>query len=211
VALGPTQRLTELSTRNLPSGKARSTRKADNLAAICEPIAWKLWEPWRLTTLLASTACYRDSLMTGHIRNTAFSVKYITCTLLFEAQGWYYEVQLAKLFWWSKTPLGSFAPFKSPLVGGLVLRTLSWLYSRRKNHVGLNLVTKAATQTPHHEYEEVSLRTSCFHTFCSKFQHNTGHLSGTVSYRYQHLSPWESVESPAWSFYSSSSFFELLD
>jgi hypothetical protein len=36
-------------------------RKADNLIAICEPIAQKMWEPRRLTTLWATTACYRDS------------------------------------------------------------------------------------------------------------------------------------------------------
>jgi hypothetical protein len=36
-------------------------RKADNLTAICEPTVYKMWEPRRLTTLLASTSCYRDS------------------------------------------------------------------------------------------------------------------------------------------------------
>jgi hypothetical protein len=30
------------------------------LTAICEPIVQKIWEPRRLTTLWASTACYRD-------------------------------------------------------------------------------------------------------------------------------------------------------
>jgi hypothetical protein len=30
--------LTEMSTRNLPGGKGRPARKADNLTAICEPI-----------------------------------------------------------------------------------------------------------------------------------------------------------------------------
>jgi hypothetical protein len=30
--------LTEMSTRNLPGGKVRPERKADNLTAICEPI-----------------------------------------------------------------------------------------------------------------------------------------------------------------------------
>jgi hypothetical protein len=35
--LGSTQPLTEMSTKNLPGGKARSARKADNLTAICEP------------------------------------------------------------------------------------------------------------------------------------------------------------------------------
>jgi hypothetical protein len=41
MALGLTQSLTEMSTRNLPGGGgagARPTRKADNLAAICERI-----------------------------------------------------------------------------------------------------------------------------------------------------------------------------
>jgi hypothetical protein len=52
--------LTEMSTRNLPGGNGRSTREAD-LSAICEPIVYKVWELRRLTTLWASTACYRDS------------------------------------------------------------------------------------------------------------------------------------------------------
>jgi hypothetical protein len=38
MALGSTQPLTELSTRNLPGGKERPARKADNRTAICEPI-----------------------------------------------------------------------------------------------------------------------------------------------------------------------------
>jgi hypothetical protein len=35
-ALGSTQPLTEMSTRNLPGGKGRPARNADNLTAICE-------------------------------------------------------------------------------------------------------------------------------------------------------------------------------
>jgi hypothetical protein len=38
MALGSTQPLTEMSTRNLPGGKKRPARKADNLTTICEPI-----------------------------------------------------------------------------------------------------------------------------------------------------------------------------
>jgi hypothetical protein len=38
MALGSTQLLTEMSTRNLPGDKGRPARKADNLTAICEPI-----------------------------------------------------------------------------------------------------------------------------------------------------------------------------
>jgi hypothetical protein len=36
MALGSTQTLTEMSTTNLPGGKKRPARGADNLAAICE-------------------------------------------------------------------------------------------------------------------------------------------------------------------------------
>jgi hypothetical protein len=61
MALGYTQPLTEMSTRNLPGGKGRPVGKADNIIVICEPTVWKLWELRRLTTLWASTACYRDS------------------------------------------------------------------------------------------------------------------------------------------------------
>jgi hypothetical protein len=61
MALGSTHPLTEMSTRNLPGGKGRPARKADNLTAICEPIVYKMWEPQRLTALWAFTACYRDS------------------------------------------------------------------------------------------------------------------------------------------------------
>jgi hypothetical protein len=35
--LGSSQLLTEMSTRNLPGGKKRPVRGADNLAAICVP------------------------------------------------------------------------------------------------------------------------------------------------------------------------------
>jgi hypothetical protein len=38
MTLGSTQPLTEMSTRKLPGGKERPTRKADSLTAICEPI-----------------------------------------------------------------------------------------------------------------------------------------------------------------------------
>jgi hypothetical protein len=38
MALGSTQPLTEMSTKNLPGGKGLPARKADNLTAFCEPI-----------------------------------------------------------------------------------------------------------------------------------------------------------------------------
>jgi hypothetical protein len=49
-----------MSTRNLPGGKGRPVRKADNLTAICEPTVYKMWESRRLTILWASIAFYRD-------------------------------------------------------------------------------------------------------------------------------------------------------
>jgi hypothetical protein len=39
MALGSTQPLTEMSTRNLPGNKKWPARRADHLAAICEPNA----------------------------------------------------------------------------------------------------------------------------------------------------------------------------
>jgi hypothetical protein len=37
IALGSTQPLTEMTTRNLPGGRKWPARRADNLAATCEP------------------------------------------------------------------------------------------------------------------------------------------------------------------------------
>jgi hypothetical protein len=59
MAVGSPQRLTEMSTRNVPGVKGRPARKADNLSALCEPTVQKMWQPRRLTTLLAYTACYK--------------------------------------------------------------------------------------------------------------------------------------------------------
>jgi hypothetical protein len=38
MAVGTTQPLIEMSTRNIPGGEVRPARKAGNLNAICEPI-----------------------------------------------------------------------------------------------------------------------------------------------------------------------------
>jgi hypothetical protein len=51
MALGSTQSLAEISTKNLPGDHGRTARKADNLTAICETILYKMWEPRRLTIL----------------------------------------------------------------------------------------------------------------------------------------------------------------
>jgi hypothetical protein len=73
MALGSTQPLSEMSTRNLPGGKGRPARKAD-LTTICEPSVYKMWEPRRLTTLWAFTACY------------GIALPYLNCTLKFRKQ-----------------------------------------------------------------------------------------------------------------------------
>jgi hypothetical protein len=38
MAMGMTEPLTEMSTKNIPGGKGRPASKADNRTAICEPI-----------------------------------------------------------------------------------------------------------------------------------------------------------------------------
>jgi hypothetical protein len=45
MALGSTQPLTEMSTRNLLGGEVLLVHKANNLTAICEMIVLKMWEP----------------------------------------------------------------------------------------------------------------------------------------------------------------------
>jgi hypothetical protein len=53
-----TQPLREMSTKKLPGGKGWP---GDNLAAICEPIVYKMWQPRSLRALWACTACCSDS------------------------------------------------------------------------------------------------------------------------------------------------------
>jgi hypothetical protein len=62
-AMGSTQSLTKMSSRNLPGGKGRPALKAGNLAAVCESTVQKMWEPRRLTILWVFTGCYRVSFM----------------------------------------------------------------------------------------------------------------------------------------------------
>jgi hypothetical protein len=45
LALGSTQPLTEMSTRNFPGGKKRPARRADKLAVMYEQNVCKMWEP----------------------------------------------------------------------------------------------------------------------------------------------------------------------
>jgi hypothetical protein len=59
IALGSTQPLREMSTRNLPEGKERPARKAKNLTATCELAVYKMWKPRRLTVVRTSRALLR--------------------------------------------------------------------------------------------------------------------------------------------------------
>jgi hypothetical protein len=59
MALGSTQPLTEMSTRDLLGGKERPKRKADNLTSICDSTVYKMWEPQRHKPM-AFMVCYRD-------------------------------------------------------------------------------------------------------------------------------------------------------
>jgi hypothetical protein len=54
VALGSTQPLTEMRTRNLLGGKGQQACKTDILTAICKLIVLKMWEPQCLTALGSS-------------------------------------------------------------------------------------------------------------------------------------------------------------
>jgi hypothetical protein len=54
MALGSTQPLTEMSTRNPPGSKGWPAHKADSLTAICEPIVSQPYGPSRPVTGMAS-------------------------------------------------------------------------------------------------------------------------------------------------------------
>jgi hypothetical protein len=62
LALWSTQPPTKMNTRNLPGGKKRPARRADNLAAFYEPNVWKMWEPQHLATLRDTAACTEIAL-----------------------------------------------------------------------------------------------------------------------------------------------------
>jgi hypothetical protein len=71
MSLGSTQPLTEISTTNIPRGKARPAREADNFTAIREPIVWKMWEPRRLTILWVSMAYFKHSFTSNCVSQRA--------------------------------------------------------------------------------------------------------------------------------------------
>jgi hypothetical protein len=72
MALGSTQPVTEMCTRNHPGSKGRPALKADNLTAICEPIVKKMWEPRRLKPYGPQRPVTGMSLPFGHGRGEEF-------------------------------------------------------------------------------------------------------------------------------------------
>jgi hypothetical protein len=74
---GSTQPLTEMSTRNLPGGKGRPAREADNLSAICEPTVWR-----KCDRLDVSQLCGPSPLVIGiaffDVLNSSKTVNLIT-------------------------------------------------------------------------------------------------------------------------------------
>jgi hypothetical protein len=61
MALGSTQPLIQMSTRNLPGVKGGRRVGLSTSPSFVSRLSGNMWEPRRLTTLWAFTACYRDS------------------------------------------------------------------------------------------------------------------------------------------------------
>jgi hypothetical protein len=89
MVLESTQPLTQMSTRKLLGGKGRAARKTDNLIVICEPIAYKMFQPRRLATLWASKFCYGDS-----VTAYGFSIVYLDVSLFL----YFYDFQCIVIY-----------------------------------------------------------------------------------------------------------------
>jgi hypothetical protein len=70
--------------------RERPVRRAENLAAICEPIVQAMWDPQHLTTLQASAARYSNSFtftFTSVLKVTADSLSICTeCSIKTQAK-----------------------------------------------------------------------------------------------------------------------------
>jgi hypothetical protein len=79
--LESTQRLIEMSTRNLPGVKGWLAHKADNLTTICELIVQKCGSLDDSQPYGASMACYRDSFTLICIWKVASTCDMYVCTV----------------------------------------------------------------------------------------------------------------------------------
>jgi hypothetical protein len=73
VSMRSTQPLTGVSTRNIPGGKGRPARKADNLTDIYEQIVYKMWEPRPLTNPMGLRGL-RDSFTFKKVNHSGSTV-----------------------------------------------------------------------------------------------------------------------------------------
>jgi hypothetical protein len=81
MAVGLTEPLSEMSTRNIPVGKARSARKGDSLTAICEPIVPQMLDHPRLTILWTSELNKIDKVTCSWMISLCASVFFVSLNL----------------------------------------------------------------------------------------------------------------------------------
>jgi hypothetical protein len=124
MAPGSTQPLTEMSTRNLPGGKGRLARKADNLTAICEPIVYKMWEPRRLTT-----PCYRASFSFSFYPYGYFRI-WVTMLMTMKSTH-FWDVTDTQTARWSHKPPFYFVQSKESSLINIRRETHIWHYDIR--------------------------------------------------------------------------------
>jgi hypothetical protein len=116
MALGSTKPLTEMSTRNFRGRDVRLTTLPPSMSLLSR----EMWEPRHLTTLWASTSCYRDSFTFSAL----FKIR-IKCDRIVpegsSSSSLIAKAQECRSIWWSKACLG----FPEFLEANTVIITLS--------------------------------------------------------------------------------------
>jgi hypothetical protein len=109
MALGSTQPLTEMCTRNFPGGKGQPARKADNLTAMCEPIVKTMREPRCLTTLWAFipvTGIYLPFYFVIH--NTVFFFPVMFILMCLKLLTYFSDYSVALFYFWLHSSFQTF-------------------------------------------------------------------------------------------------------
>jgi hypothetical protein len=83
-ALGSTQLLTQMNTKNIPESKGLPACKTNNLSAICEPTVLKMCEPQCFKTSWATTAHYRDNFTLFFSTVMQHLLRMYTCEMQYE-------------------------------------------------------------------------------------------------------------------------------